>query len=529
MLTGGFQTPGDLAHPTRLLESISKPSRPTQSADATAAEGNNNDDNLHLLLPATGGDVDLCKTLLTANVLGYPTPGLLAWNETYSHPNQMAGGSHLAKVFRVLDYLEALKPSQDSDLVLMVDAYDIWFQLRPDIMIERFHAINKVADERNSRRMGSAIPVKEFEQKVIFGAGKRCAPNQLHTMACYAIPESPLPADLYGGDTDTVVGRNKYTSHRQRYLNSGYIIGRVSDVRKLFRAAADEIKNTPDHIEKMDNGSGGSDFLYHGSDQSIFNTLMGRQEYHREAIRRAHGTQIASSTGRRQAKSNRKRRRTATESPDASALKIEGTYVSDPLNPSFTHETPEASFDPLDQRHEFGIGLDYFSDLGHQTVNAETDAKWLRFDTTPLDTDFPRRNRFDCAPRVHKSSALADITRTKAPFADVAPSTSSGGSRGDEQQQAATWETIPLYTNLCLGRVPVIVHHNGDKAARGYSWDDMWFQSRSREMLQARFATQNKDEDGEIKQNIDGTIAWTDKGDSLSWNGLCGAYNDQLW
>lgn len=225
-----------------------------------------------MLLPATQGDVDLCKTLLTAKILGYPTPGLITWDETYDHPNQVAGASHLAKVFRTLDFLESLAPSQDSDLVMVMDAYDIWFQLRPEVSIKRFHSINAAANDRIREQLGPMATDRGIEQKVVFGAGKRCAPNQLHTIACYPLPESPLPDDLYGDNTDTVIGRNKYTSNRQRYLNSGYLIGTVDDVRVLQRVAAEEIRNTPDHLE-FDNGSGGSDFLHHGSDQSIFNTL----------------------------------------------------------------------------------------------------------------------------------------------------------------------------------------------------------------------------------------------------------------
>lgn len=130
--------------------------------------------------------------------------------------------------------------SADSDLVLMMDAYgvssytpyedfkpyyslDIWFQLRPDVLIQRYHAINAAANKRLQQRLGNAVQKEGLEQTIIFGAGKRCAPNQMHTVACYPIPESPLPDDLYGKNTDTVMGRNKYTSLKQRYLNSGSV------------------------------------------------------------------------------------------------------------------------------------------------------------------------------------------------------------------------------------------------------------------------------------------------------------------
>jgi len=470
-----------------------------------------------VLLPATQGNADLCKTLLTAKILDYPTPGLLAWDETYNVPEQMAGGSHLAKIFRVLEYLETLLPSQNDDLVLMIDAYDIWFQLRVEVLIDRFHSMNTAANERLAQRLGrSLLESEHIEQNIIFGAGKRCAPNQLHTVACYTVPQSPLPDDLYGGNTDTVIGRNKYTSHRQRYLNSGYVLGKVKDVRVLFRNAAEEVKNTPNHLPELDNGSGGSDFLYHGSDQSIFNTLFGRQEYQREYLRQQSQNQQA---GAARSECDQETNSTACEELDGRKQKpyltLEGTRYSDSLNPPFTHEIMGSMSDPSRGNWELGIGLDYFSELGHQTANAETDGKWLRLAETPLNVDFSGKNRFDCPPRVEKQSALADIAGANAPFPE------------DPDKQNSEWENVPLYTNLCTGKVPVMVHHNGDKAARGSRWHDMWFQADARPMLERKLGHENAAKSAP-NSSLD-VIAWTDKGSELTWNGLCSAYSEEIF
>ncbi len=45
----------------------------------------------------------------------------------------------------------------------------------------------------------------------------------------------------------------------------------------------------------------------------------------------------------------------------APVTKIEGTEIDDPLDPSFTHEPMEHKEGKPD---EFGIGLDYWSDIG---------------------------------------------------------------------------------------------------------------------------------------------------------------------
>ena len=138
---------------------------------------------------------------------------------------------------------------------------DIWFQLRVETLISRYYSITAAENERIQQRLGRAADIEGIEQKIIFGSGKRCAPNQVHTVACYPVHDSPLPMDTYGANTDTIMGRNKYTSLRQRWLNSGFIIGPVKDLRPMFKRALEKVQALEDHPE-WDNGSGGMDFMY---------------------------------------------------------------------------------------------------------------------------------------------------------------------------------------------------------------------------------------------------------------------------
>ncbi|TLD05621.1 hypothetical protein E2P81_ATG10445 [Venturia nashicola] len=82
-----------------------------------------NDTRLHVLIPANNPDVNLCKTLLTSNALGYPDPTILAWQERHDIDYLLGGGSHLAKVSTVLDWLNEPSNGADNDLVVMMDAY----------------------------------------------------------------------------------------------------------------------------------------------------------------------------------------------------------------------------------------------------------------------------------------------------------------------------------------------------------------------------------------------------------------------
>lgn len=177
-------------------------------------------------------------------------------------------GAHLAKISKTLEFLEHLTPEQDNDLVLMIDAYDIWFQFGPQVLLERYHRINNDANARLKRRLGHAYE-QATKQSIIFGAGKRCAPNDLSSIGCYPLPDSPVPMDTYGNNTDTNIGwsNNKIASLRQRYLNSGYAIGPVHQMRNIFRQAHEMAELHKDNP------------IYWGSDQAYFIIIFGMQEY----------------------------------------------------------------------------------------------------------------------------------------------------------------------------------------------------------------------------------------------------------
>ena len=299
------------------------------------------------------------------------------------------------------------------------------------------------------------------------------------------------------------MGRNKYTSLKQRYLNSGYAIGPVSDMRRLWRRAQEKVDSLSQHPD-WDNGSHGADFMYHGSDQSIFNSILGEQEFQREIMRRRHRT--ADDQARGTAK-------------DPLPTRIEGTLVDDPINPSFTHEPMEAKEGKPD---EFGIGLDYFSELGHQTANAEDDARYIRYSGDVEEQANKEPNGlFDCPRRVSKTLPH-DIDASRSPIQVY----------GKVDTASVGWSDVPLYTNTCLNKIvsrlqnlkakslltcsqPVMIHHNGNKDARQFSWPWTWMQPHSRKVIEELMSTI----DPELETSrAGGAFA----GESfLGWNELC--------
>ena len=205
---------------------------------------------LILVVPATSSNHHLCQLLLSAAVLGYPAPTLINWGAPEDEDDYV---QHLAKVETILNHLNTLPPERDNDLYFMLDGYDAWFQLPPDILIQRYHSLVAKSSQR--------YPQGDVKDVVIFGQDKLCWPGSFSRAACWAVPNSTLPIHAFGPDTDLGIPEH----NRPRWLNSGTIMGPVKDVREVFTATLEMIQFN--HTEN--------------SDQFYFANLFAAQAYAR--------------------------------------------------------------------------------------------------------------------------------------------------------------------------------------------------------------------------------------------------------
>src|SRR5688500_11858413 len=114
--------------------------------------------------------------------------------------------------------------------MLVTDAYDVWFLLRPEILIQRYFEVIAEADERlkTDGILGSTYGHREIKNNVVFAADRSCWPvMDSQRPACGEIPEPPEPDEAV--QEDYVYAR---------WLNAGILIGPVSDVKRVLRAAA---------------------------------------------------------------------------------------------------------------------------------------------------------------------------------------------------------------------------------------------------------------------------------------------------
>jgi len=435
---------------------------------------------------------------MSGAALNYPIITLLNWGQDFgSDPSSSNGGAHSA-ISGVVEYLKGYGTDRDDDLVLLVDGFNVWFQLRPGVLIERYFDINRLANARIESRLGKEVVEKEhIQQSIVYSAQKRCSSREASDPACYAVPESTLPKEIYGPQTDKdVAGVNSDIKYRPRYLNNGIAMGRLGDMRKLYTRAQkllDENKNV-------------------GSDQNILSQIFGEQEFQREALR-----------ARNLASSQRKWQKFRGE-PSI-------------LDPKPDHRMMVAA---PNTTYEFGIGLDYESLLGHATGVTEYDSGWIRFNNSQEIAK--ARNDLNITTR-QQYTLPEDIARSPEPF------WSGNGKKDAFDEEGSSWGNIPLYTNLYTSHVPAIIHHpiptNPTEPKmlhkhRKNQWTQMWYFQSLWKMLDVyinepyRPFAVVRDEEEEIAYWAQHGNKWdtrTDKQDNewVKWEDMCGESTEEIF
>lgn len=466
---------------------------PTSSTPASTSR-------LHLLIPATQSNLDLCRLLISIAILGYPEPVLIGWGGS--------AANHLFKVPTILEYLQALPPDSDDDLVLIVDGYDIWFQLRPDVIIKRYYG---VIAQHNARLASEGIlgrldeSGKEIRQSVLFGPDKLCFPRDDRRAACWVVPDREqlgpsFPPYVFGPETGAWM-----VTLRPRWLNSGTIIGPVKDMRDVYSVTQERINSTYNE-----------DYQFRNSDQYYLSEVWAEQEYVRVGTR--DGQVVPPPVGQE-------------------VTKHDETFVD--------HKAHIPNLAP-GQRTQYGIGLDYDAALFQTNAGYRSFMSWMTFNhTSPQSPSYadgtPRARRLDQMP------LQQDVTASRPPFADIA----SWLSKPSEQKKkhynlpraSTPWSDVPLGVNAITHQIFPIFHVTGDKSFRDLWWPRLWFYKYAKALLVGQaldwdtelavvgnttfkpaLAPANNSDNRPGDANKGG--AWSPSGDYLSWKDTCGAFED---
>jgi hypothetical protein len=420
--------------------------------------------------------------MVSSMVLGYPQATIVNWAVTYDQEGMSAGGSHLGKLPGIKKWLETLGPEHDDDIVIAADAYDVWFQLRPDVLIKRYLDINARAVERIRGELGEEAMAKyDIDQSILFSAQKKCGIKSFRDPFCDVVPQSTLPDDVFGPDTDVRQTNNQQNPDifmRPRSLNSGTWTGKVKPLRKLFKEASKRAAEDPNW----------------GSDQRILSSIFGEQESWRAALR-----------------DSQSRLRTQ-DAPDGKAM-------------------------------EFNMGIDYESSTGIPTVFSEDDLAWFAYNDTELIAEESKQVGLD-PPKMPELIA-ADIASSRLPFADLDNDSPEGEALKQLPWDAVPLFTH-LYTGVAPAMIHHNAWRDGRKNRRSQWWDRPFYATHLRNMLNgvsrgdrsAPLAVVTDEATGK-KVSYEpimtpgmmevGLGAVSDKGEFLPWRELCDGFEEKIF
>ena len=406
----------------------------------------------------------------------------------------------MAKVWTILDYLEVLlKRGQQDDLVLIIDGFDIHFQLPPEVLIARYYQENARANKRIEKQLGAEVAEKEnIKQTVIFGHDKLCWPTDWKRPACWLVPEASDPKKAYGPVTDS-----NPTVSRARWLNSGTILGPVNHVADIFRATLDLIhtNHTTD------------------SDQFYFANIWADQEHARHLLE---------------------------VSPYKGINKADRDFPT--LVPG--------------NRTEYFFGLDYEGILFQTMAFYREWLAWETFNGVLPQTISsiwkPKHQQQLMIRRDPWELKILpeDVALARGPFSASTSSNSidEPGAQPTNHNNLVvdsilptnlTWHNLSLGANSASRQIFPLLHFTGPKEFRRKWWGRLWFLPWAEELLKASVKAEKAPlgdrplggkmwwagETGKENATDFGEKggAWADSGEFLQWDMLCKSHEDVIY
>ncbi|KAI9903449.1 hypothetical protein N3K66_002801 [Trichothecium roseum] len=323
------------------------------------------DRKLVILLPVDTPSPDLCKVISSAVALGYPAPILVNWKNNFRTDEEGVGPSHLGKITGTLDYLNwALDENVSGteglgadDLVLMMDAHDVWLQLSPEILLNRYFRVTQNADTREG-----IMKSQDMRHTIVVSAQKGCfgPRDKISDLHCGSLPESTLPSNVYGFMTDSTLFN--WNSVRPRFVNSGSFMGPAGDMRRFFERVRSRMEKDLAMLTKDQ---------HLGGDQGLFSEIFAEQEIWRQKVR--------------------------DESARRSGKVTDKTVAQ--------HD-----------EYEYHVGLDYRQELFYPTCYSEKDGFFVQLNDSKRIEKESRRLGVS-PPRIH--GLPSDMEEVEEPFKDI--------------------------------------------------------------------------------------------------------------
>ncbi|KAJ5150403.1 uncharacterized protein N7500_010592 [Penicillium coprophilum] len=399
-------------------------------------------------------------------------------------------------------YLDNLPTDSNDDLVLMIDGYDVVFQLPADVLIQRYFAVIGTANVKLAAQYGldsveSLSGDRNPRQTILFGPEKLCYPFDWNRPGCWAVPEDiDIPVGAFGPD------HGGYSHNLPRWLNSGTIMGPVGDMRELFAATLKRINATynPQHE-------------FSDSDQLYMGDIWGEQEFWRSVNKHNHYFH-----------------------DDVDPRKIAPAGGPDQVIPTRV----------AGQKTEFHIGIDHKSGLFQTRAGSDHVLEHLAFNQTVSDgvgasalitrnsIETPNFQPYEIQLPVN---VISSLTRISSAISDVL--------KADPKDFVTK---IHLGTNLVTKRVYALFHCIGEKTYLNDLWYRLWFQQHARLLLEAGIQSMKEKKDISnvlidgrkwaiahsypitSDKGVNAAGAWVDvDGQWLTWRELCQSFEDDIF
>ncbi|OAX78013.1 hypothetical protein ACJ72_07681 [Emergomyces africanus] len=475
---------------------INPPTAELNEDDTFASGTTKSNTSFHLIIRGPRKNPGICRTIFTAMVLNYPPPTVLDMGDPIPEEGKPKPGK-LDQLLVMHSYLTKSTHMKNDDVILIIDASETWFQLPPQIMLQRFHDMLKKNNEKlrwrygsvpeklvNTADPGSLTSTQRYSERIIFAADKVCRPNRPYDPSCYVVPHSNLPPDIFGRLTDTGIN---VAYNRPRWLNSGSLIGLVGDVKRLYERAAEINSKAP----------------IPGDEQEVLAQIFGKQEYTRELDRRLTRPNWYIFMG-----------------------ELFGIFRRIDISRIFVRLTPG-------RRYEFAIGLDYKSQIFFTMFpHAHHNLEWLNYNNVSQLSSVQLSHR---VPYESRLNLPADISKCANPFNPPHPLTTQVPPPYNTtvdylpSPQNESWFTIPLATDVYSTSVPALLQANVASPPTMSDptpnllynwWQRMWYHPWSRALLRKHMrASRGPIATQKAMQGV-GTEAWDMRGGSGGvWTG----------
>lgn len=184
------------------------------------------------------------------------------------------------------------------------------------------------------------------------------------------------------------------------------------------------------------------------------------------------------------------------------------------------------------QTYEYGLGLDYESQLFQTMTHSHGDIEFLYYNDPETLAHAREQYRI---PAPQPLLLPPEIQRAAPPIPPLPPAQIERPGNltktpyVDNLLSNLTWYDVPLATNMHVPSTPALLHFNGDKSYLSTWWPQMWYQPDSRALLRRYMSNPLSGHTAHRDTRGGRGGVWTDTAQWYDWEEVCRGYEDEVF